>query len=116
MKNSCTYNTCKCLKFMISLIIIYYYLLDLHLDGTSMCVSIGSGNQTGLWTNQLCTNKAGLVCKATRVGHTAPPLPPVSTSLPPCDPGLIQTPNYCYQVFKIYFMLISGKKWSQRSI
>ncbi|XP_060586405.1 uncharacterized protein LOC132742102, partial [Ruditapes philippinarum] len=67
-------------------------------DGTSMCVSIGSGNQTGLWTNQLCTNKAGLVCKATRVGHTAPPLPPVSTSLPPCDPGLIQTPNYCYQV------------------
>ncbi|XP_053398682.1 uncharacterized protein LOC128556876 isoform X2 [Mercenaria mercenaria] len=70
-------------------------------DGTSQCVSIGSGNMTGLWSNQPCTNKAGLVCKKTRVGYTAPTLPSATTTLPPCDPGLIQTPSYCYQVNKV---------------
>lgn len=67
-------------------------------DGTAQCVSVGSGNRTGLWSNQPCNNMAGLICETLRLGKTAPSLPPATTSLPKCDTGLIQTPNYCYQV------------------
>ena len=68
-------------------------------DASHQCVSLGSGNVSGLWFNTYCNRKLGTVCEKMRIGHTSPaPVSrlPVTAS---CDSGLIETDQYCYQVY-----------------
>ncbi|KAL4230751.1 hypothetical protein ACF0H5_011126 [Mactra antiquata] len=78
-------------------------------DGTSQCVTLGSGRQAGLWYNEPCALLYGVVCEMPRANFPQPSVPPTTPSLTACGSGLIQTTILCYQVNRVAGHLT--RKW-----